>query len=339
MRRLLAAAALLAGAAMADTTAVPAPSVPAPALQLLSEHAVENMDEGNLSGLAWCGDALWAVSDRVDDRIFRLNPDETPGSVWQAETDVFVIPPVPDTGLSWGSKARVRVSGLLRGGDMDFEGVSCDKAGNRYLVSEAYAGVLKLPVAGDPAWLALPSALLRQARASGVLMNMNALYEGIAVDADGKRLWLAAERQRRGLLAVHQDGGSWKCADNCVLLSEGGSIEPPAELGEDQPRTPDFSDLAWYRDKLFTLERLAHQICRRDAASGTVERCWSFAAVLLAPERRYEGQYGGLAEGLVIDEKGAWIGLDNGDHPRADGDKRPYVMRFAAPAGGWLGGK
>ncbi|MNO98055.1 hypothetical protein D3C76_897870 [compost metagenome] len=335
MRWLLAAAALFAGVALAQTPAVPS----AGSLQLLSEHAVEGMNGGNLSGLAWCSDTLWAVSDRDDDVVYRLQPDETAGSIWQAEADRFVSPPVPDTGLSWGTKARARVSGLLRGGDEDFEGISCDKFGNRYLVSEAYAGVLKLPFSGDPAWLELPPSLLRQARASGMLMDMNALYEGIAVDAEGKRLWLAAERQRRGLLAVHRDASAWKCGDSCVLLSEGGNVEPPAELGDDQPRSPDFSDLVWYGDKLFTLERLEHQICRRSLTNGAAERCWSFTSALLAPERRYDSQYGGLAEGLAIDDKGAWIGLDNGDHARADGDSRPRVLRFAVPAGGWLGGK
>ncbi|MGH8410774.1 MAG: DNA topoisomerase IV, partial [Pseudomonas sp.] len=32
---------------------------------------------------------------------------------------------------------------------------------------------------------------------------------------------------------------------------------------------------------------------------------------------------------------GAWIGIDNNFGARADGEKRPVVYRFAAPAGGW----
>jgi hypothetical protein len=37
----------------------------------------------------------------------------------------------------------------------------------------------------------------------------------------------------------------------------------------------------------------------------------------------------------VIDAKGAWIGLDNNNGARADGETRPIVWRFAAPEGGW----
>ena len=46
---------------------------PAPELRLLSEHAVDGMRGGNLSGLAQCGKDLWTVSDRDDDQIYRLD--------------------------------------------------------------------------------------------------------------------------------------------------------------------------------------------------------------------------------------------------------------------------
>ena len=55
---------------------------PAPELKLLSEHPVMGMSGGNLSGIAWCGDALWAVSDREDDVLYRLDTSVSP---WQAQ--------------------------------------------------------------------------------------------------------------------------------------------------------------------------------------------------------------------------------------------------------------
>ena len=304
-------------------------------MSFISEHAVEGMRGGNLSGLAWCGGALWTVSDRDDDRLYRLQPSaEGSDQPWQAEAESFIAPTPPDSGLPWGMSTRVWLSGLVRGGNLDFEGIACDAAGNRYLVSEAHAAVLQLPVSGAPNWLRLPPGLLPQARASGMLMNFNALFEGIAVDPEGKRLWLAAERERRGLLVAHRDNSAWRCEGSCVLLAEGGKIEPPPELGSARKLPKDFSDLAFYRGKLFTLERLAHQICRRDLAQAKVERCWSFASAVLAPERRYELPYG-VAEALSLDDKGAWLGIDNGDHARADGDVRPFVLRRRPPAAGW----
>ncbi|WP_439886473.1 esterase-like activity of phytase family protein [Pseudomonas sp. MBLB4123] len=322
MRGLCAALALLATTALAET--------PLEELRLLGEHPVAGMAGGNLSGLAQCGDALWAVSDREDDRLYRLTSG---AAVWQAETEPFVAPPVPESPLPWGLRMRTWVAGQVRGGGLDFEGLSCDAQGNRYLVSEAHAAVLRLSAMGEAQWLALPEAVVRQARASGMLLRFNALFEGVALDPDGERLWLAAERQRRGLLVLHRQGSSWRCTGGCVLISEGGREAGPAQLGgEERPR--DFSGLAFHQEKLFTLERQAHRICRRQLSDGAVERCWSFAAEALTDARRYAPDYG-QAEALWVDAEGAWVGLDNEGLARADGELRPIVWRFAAPQGGW----
>ena len=37
------------------------PSSPLTELTLVAEQAVDGMPSGNLSGLAWCGGALWAL--------------------------------------------------------------------------------------------------------------------------------------------------------------------------------------------------------------------------------------------------------------------------------------
>lgn len=323
MRRLAAALLLVAAPVWAETQALEE-------LTLVSEHPIDGIAAGNLSGLAWCGETLWAVSDREDDRLYRLAGGD---AVWQAEAERFVAPPPPSTPLPWGLRMRTLVVGLLRGGNLDFEGLSCDAVGNRYLVSEARAAVLQIPPAGAPQWLVLPEGMVRQARASSMLWHFNALLEGVAIDSAGERLWLAAERDRRGLLVLHKRGSNWHCTAGCVLMSEGGSEPAPAQLGG-KLQSRDFSAVVLHKEKLFTLERQAHRICRRNLNDGGVERCWSFAAEALTDARRYPPPYG-LAEALWIDEQGAWVGSDNGRDTRADGEQRPVVWRFAAPKGGW----
>lgn len=310
--------------------AATAQDAPWPELQLSREYVVDGIPGGNLSGLAWCGDALWTVSDREDDRVYRLHPGD---GVMRAEAEVFQVEPPPDSGLPWGQRMRTWLTGKARGGQLDFEGLTCDSAGNRYLVSESRATVLHLPPGGSPRWLALPENLVRQARASGMLVTFNAMFEGIAVDPEGERLWLAAERERRGLLVLHKQQTAWSCTGGCVLYSEGGTEPAPAALGGEE-LSRDFSDLAFHAGKLFTLERQAHRLCRRKTADATVERCWSYAAEALTDARRYPVDYGS-AEALWLDDEGAWIGVDNGNHRRGDGENRPIVWRFAAPAGGW----
>lgn len=335
---LLASLWLLAACAWAD---VAWESTGITELELLEEYPVEGIAGGNLSGLSWCGNALWAVSDRDDDRIYRL---DTSASPWQAKAETFTAPPAPDSGLSLLLRTGASVRGLLFGagqvfgagqgknGALDFEGLSCDAHGNRYLVSESRAAVLRLRGDGGVEWLALPRSLVEKAHNQGMLLHFNALYEGVAVDDSADRLWLAAERQSRGLLLVHRKALS-PCSGGCVLLSEGDEVLPPKALG-DKPLPGDFSALDFYQGKLYALERLAHRICRRDVATGAVEKCWSFAATALVDQRRYDTPYG-VAEALLISAEGALVGVDNNDDIRRDGEQRPIVWRFAAPAGGW----
>jgi hypothetical protein len=304
---------------------------PAPELRLLSEHPVEGMRGGNLSGLAQCGKDLWTISDRDDDQIYRLKTGDT---VWQAETVHIDVPPVPDSGLPWGLRSRTWAAAFVRGGDLDFEGITCDSAGNRYLVSESHAAVLQVPVVGPVSWLKISPMLVREARASGMLLHFNALFEGLAINPAGDQLWLAAERERRGLLTIKRQQTVWDCDGGCVLLSEAGMEMQPAQFDKAKAVSRDFADLSLFNGKLFTLERNAFQICRRDATTAKVERCWSFARDALQDGRQYPQAYG-LAEALVVDAEGAWIGIDNNDGARDDGEIRPIVWRFAAPEGGW----
>ncbi|KPY31335.1 Uncharacterized protein ALO52_00990 [Pseudomonas syringae pv. primulae] len=320
---------------LAALSLVVAPVFAAPleALKLQSEHPVDGMVGGNLSGLASCNGRLWTVSDRDDNLLYSLDVSDR---TWKAEPHVIDMPK-PDSYLPLNLRSLANMSSIVRGGSMDFEGISCDAAGNRYLVSEAYGTVLKVPVEGAPVWLPLPAALVEQARANGMLQHFNAIFEGIAVNAAGDRIWLAAEREKRGLLVVQRDKDQWTCGQSCVLLAEAGKDTLPPEQNRKKVST-DFSDISLYNGKLFTLERSVYRICRRELETGQIERCWSFAKEAMLPSRRYDQPYG-LTEALVVDETGAWIGIDNNSGARADGEERPIVWRFAAPAAGWSEGQ
>ncbi|KIQ33879.1 MULTISPECIES: esterase-like activity of phytase family protein [Pseudomonas syringae group] len=320
---------------LAALSLVVAPVFAAPleALKLQSEHPVDGMVGGNLSGLASCNGRLWTVSDRDDNLLYSLDVSDR---TWKAEPHVIDMPK-PESYLPLSLRSLANLSSIVRGGSMDFEGISCDAAGNRYLVSEAYGTVLKVPVEGAPVWLPLPAALVEQARANGMLQHFNAIFEGIAVNAAGDRIWLAAEREKRGLLVVQRDKDQWTCGQSCVLLAEAGKDTLPPEQNRKKVST-DFSDISLYNGKLFTLERSVYRICRRELETGQIERCWSFSKEAMLPSRRYDQPYG-LTEALVVDETGAWIGIDNNSGARADGEERPIVWRFAAPAAGWSDGQ
>ena len=187
-----------------------------PELVLQAEHPVEGMRGGNLSGLALCQGEMWTVSDRDDDQIYRL---DTRYAEWQAEALSIDVPPPPESGLPWGVRMMHKAVSPLRGGDLDFEGISCDEAGNRYVVSETHAAVLQVPPIGEPAWLKIDPALVRQARGSGMLLHFNALFEGIAVNKRTLPIWrcstascLPLSAWPTAFAAVHQPPGQWSAA-------------------------------------------------------------------------------------------------------------------------------
>jgi hypothetical protein len=316
---------------LAGNLAMAQGAVEVPELSLQAEYPVEGMRGGNLSGLALCAGQLWAVSDRDDDQVYRL---ERSGPVWQSQPLVFKAPAAPDVGLPLSLSVPATAASLVRGGSSDFEGIACDEHQQLYLVSEAKASVLQVSPNGAAQWLTLPATMVTEARQQGLLHRVNALFEGLALDPEGRRLWLAAEREQRGLLYTHLGPGGWVCGEPCVLLSEGGAERAPADMHTGANYVKDFADLAYFKGKLFTLERNGYKVCRRDASTAQVERCWSFAEAALQPPRRYDQPYG-LTEALALDDTGAWIGTDNNGGSRADGEQRPVVWRFAAPAGGW----
>jgi hypothetical protein len=306
-------------------------AIEVPELRLQTEHPIEGMRGGNLSGLALCAGQLWAVSDRDDDQVYRL---EDSGPVWHSQALVFKAPAAPDMGLPLSLSVPATAASLVRGGSLDFEGIACDGQQQLYLVSEAKASVLRVSPSGAAQWLPLPATLVAEARQQGLLHRLNALFEGLALDPEAHHLWLAAEREQRGLVYARLGPDGWACGQPCVLLSEGGAEQVPADMRTGSNYVKDFADLAYFKGKLFTLERNGYRVCRRDARTAQVERCWSFAQAALQPERRYDQPYG-LTEALALDETGAWIGTDNNGGARADGEQRPVVWRFAAPAGGW----
>lgn len=82
------------GLACLASAVMPAHATSWPELEFVAEHPVEGMRGGNLSGLALCQGHLWAVSDRDDDQIYRL---DSRASTWQAEARTFQAPPAPDS--------------------------------------------------------------------------------------------------------------------------------------------------------------------------------------------------------------------------------------------------
>lgn len=288
--------------------------------------SVAGMPAGNLSGLARCAGELRTLSDRDDGQLYDLAPY---GIYLTAAARPFRIAGLLQYRQPFMLNIETALLSRIRGGQYDFEGLDCDSQGNQYLVSETYAAVLRITPDGTGRWLQLPDNLFAMAQQQGLLKKPNALLEGIAVAPDGQQLWLAAERESRGIIHLVREGDAWVCASPCVLLSEDETWTPrPGVVVHYQ----DFSGMSFYRGRLFTLERRQRQICRREPRTGALQRCWSLHQVIKA--NGYEAVNMGGAEGLVIEDGSAWLGFDNGQG--ATPEKRTLILQLHEPADGWL---
>ncbi|MDA0333930.1 MAG: esterase-like activity of phytase family protein [bacterium] len=289
MRRLTLTLAVLGGLCAAAPAAAQTPDQPL-VLQLLAALPVEGLDNAQPSGLCLVDGQLYAVSDRHDHAICRVD----------LRQDHAVLEPYITFNAPW-SGAWVR--------GLDFEGLAY-RDGSFFIVSEANSRVLRVHETGsDLAWV-IPSVEEIGVDA-GLFGEKNARLEGLAL-LGGGRVVLAAERAPRGLLDVVIDSEGGAQITALVCANSGLDIEPPREA--------DFSDLFFDGTDLFALTRNADAVVRIAFDGNGLEEleAWSFAHVTNAPEFRYQDMTFGKAEGLTMDDEHVYVILDNNGLARAN---------------------
>jgi len=267
-----------------------------------------------LSGLAWCDNRLYAISDKTN-VIYRIDWKENEASVVPFKE----LPAIPERQIEYSGLARI--INRIAGKGFDWEDVACVDE-RFYLLSERKNAVLE--VAGDKArWLPLGwyAAMHRQ----GYLNRYNAMVEGLArIDDDH---WLVAmEREPRGLIFLtRREGTRWRAT--AFALGNEQDLKFRAD-------NPDVSALAIWNGALYTLERNAQAVCRRDLAHFRALSCYSYAAQENHPRYRYADDRYGMAEGLAIDSRWIYIVFDNNDSSFAIDplDRRALLLRIPIPA-------
>lgn len=269
-----------------------------PRLELIKVLPVESDFPVEPSGLTYHQGTLYAVCDKTDNLIFRLDiRDDHVRFV----PHLRFVPP--------------------RGGPMDFEGIVVDAENNFLLASEFHHRVLKVSPAGQASWVT-PN-LSTYAEPEGLLRRFNAGLEGIALLEDGTIL-LAAEREDRGLIKV-------------PTATSGGEIAvyplPGTKFREALPfwRMPDFAGLARDGKNLYGLFRNAHLVVELTVGEGGAEegnRAWSYGFIENDPQYAYVEERFGQAEGLAVTGNMVYIIFDNNQGPRLKDpeDHRPQLI-------------
>lgn len=272
-------------------------------LEMVRVLPVEGPKRNQPSGLTISGGKLYAVSDKHDDRIFSVEITDSCAQMKPAY--LFSVKP------------RTR-------GYLDFEGLTCDGAGNFYVVSETRCRIIKV-VPGSKSGVFVTPDLRPLGKKAGLFTIKNAFFEGIACLKPGLFM-LAVERQPRGLMRVDirkKDMAvrAWNC-DN-------SRFDFPTD------RSFDFAGLYVYENTLYALQRNAYLIsqiqCRSDGF--TEGRAWSYRHVVYKKEFMYAVMRYGMAEGLCMDRNFVYVILDNNEVPRlrSPGDKRPLLLILKNP--------
>ena len=277
-----------------------------PPLNLVKVYPVDNSDSLDLSGLDLCKGALYTVSDDKNG-IFRI---EVKGK--KATLMPFIE--LVDVPLS-----------LFSSPNWDWEGISCDSSNGFYLVSEEIAGILKVSWNGKMHWVS--GDLYNSGREAGFFQKKNAFVEGITSLPDNSIL-VAAEREPRGLIKLNLNSSP------SVVRSI--RVKPVPKPRFDN-RNVDFSGLDTLNGALYTLERNAQMICKRDLKRFEVQDCRGFGWVENKKKYRYKKMKYGHAEGLAVTESRIYIILDNNGSQRVKGklDRRSLLLEFRFPIS-WL---
>ncbi|MCA0892300.1 esterase-like activity of phytase family protein [Microbulbifer agarilyticus] len=296
---------------------VHANGAPVQPAKLLGAWWIDDSEDLDISGLSFCDGELLAVADKSSERIYRLPIQADAERVTLEPKARFARPGLPDD-----QPVPLKVRALHYAStplSMDFEGITCDASGV-YLLSERHNRIAQLDSAAKRAQWLTPR-WSESARARGYLQIFNAESEGLVKAEDD--FWVALEREPRGLLRLKRDeevGQDFRSLPEVTGLDFRGRAE-------------DVTALAYYDGSLFTLERNAFAVCRRELTSLRAEWCVHYRDIEEAPKYVYQDTRFGKGEGLAINQQGIFVVLDNNGVARvADAeDRRGLLLHLAMP--------
>ncbi|WP_445361395.1 hypothetical protein ACJJIL_05850 [Microbulbifer sp. EKSA005] len=281
----------------------------------IASYWIDNSSGVGLSGLTFC-DQLITISPKESEKIYRINLYDQ-GATLESHLNFSSLPP-PRRGET--NNVSHFVMDLLRPKSaMRFGGVCCRDNGT-FVLSERYHRVAHVEEGGRSTWLHDKwSAVLRH---MGYHLKYNNGGEGIV--EVGNSLWIAMEREPRGLLKIGTNG------EFQVF-----SLPSVAEL-DFRGHPENLRGLDYHDGALFTLESNAHAVCRRALPSLQAEWCLVYREVEESPEHAYEvSRLGGMGSGVAVNNQGVFVVFNNNNISRARDplDRRARLLHLAFPDG------
>jgi len=279
--------------------------------------SIDNSEKFNLSGLDVCNGKLLTVSDKKDDYIYeiKISGDQA----YLIKNKHIEAPKRNASGYSTLHKIIYSAESLVLGDFNDWEGISCYES-DIYLVSERKNSILHISnVKTD--WLT--AEFYESGIKTKYFNSYNASIEGISV-INKHEIFLMIERNPRGIAHLNQsDIGLWSVEFN-----------PLKNLGLNYINDSyDVAGVAVYGEYMYTLERNAYAVCKRELYNTNEGNCLSYEYIALDKNNSYTDEEYGLGEGIAIDEKYIYIVFDNNNsHKYKDStDYRAILLRIARP--------
>lgn len=266
-------------------------------LELITVLPINGPPNNQPSGLALYHGKLLTVSDKHDDTIFELVIGK------QAANQIPFLNIDPQKLMKKGKR-------------LDLEGITIDSAGHIYLVSETYFRAAMVTDNNLQLKWVTPS-FKKWGKKRGLFQTKGAGFEGIIIV--GNRLLMCVERQPRGLIEF-----------DLTTEKRSAFITETTRFPLDPGRVPDFTDLYFFKGKIFALQRGAqliseivfedgHWVEKQSAFFGNIEN---------DPKYSYHTMDYGRAEGLAMDGDNIYVILDNNNNSRKDNptDNRPLLL-------------
>lgn len=185
--------------------------------------------------------------------------------------------------------------------------------GNFYLANE-YTGSVNLLVPGATEIQPIPINFDAHGLAPGTWKNAG--WEGLAIDATKKTMYLTKERQPRFIIAV--DMATWTIKEQFDIP---------------QTESNDFSDAKFHKGHLYLLERNGNYVTKINPKTKKVLAKYHYRHIASHPKGKlYEPEKYGMAEALLLTENEIWIGIDNNGLDVSDYAQQAYRLKAKAPA-------
>jgi hypothetical protein len=245
----------------------------------------------------------------VDDNQVKISPFLSLGDIKR-----------PDVDFEFIHSIKYIINNLIYEHRFDWEGIECMEQ-KILLASESEASIFIFSPTGH---YIDTIELYSDARDAGYFNDYNAFIEGIAYH--NNTIYGAAERGPRGILAINKNTSD-KSHISFKKLPNNKNLEYIKN-------SIDVSDLEVFNGNLYTLERGASAICKRDYERIESISCYSYKQVEQAVDTSYLSTEFGIGEGLAISDSKIYVAFDNNGEGRKSNpdDMRPLIIEFSKPS-------